>query len=112
MVPPLQNPRGTRKKAPPSGAIILGIFLIGVKNGANRVFNTPTNFRTPSSLIQTIEVFHNGRRLFLDMSNPSPLFSDYSISESGGVGTGFDTINFLTFAPSSRSVIVANYITA
>ena len=36
---------------------------------------------------------------------------DYLISESGGVGTGYDTVTFISFTPQyNRSIIEATYV--
>jgi len=48
-----------------------------------------------------IIVEHNGRRLIQNC--------DFIISESGGIGTGYDTITFISFVPNPRSEIVADY---
>lgn len=87
-----------------------GVALVGPKDGANRVFRTtPDKFvHDPTGTGKTIEVWHNGRRLiWTPTADPSQ--SDYMVSESGGVGTGFDTITLLTFAPGGRSALVADY---
>jgi hypothetical protein len=78
--------------------------LIGTKNGSNRVFFTPDKFIEGSYLGSefAIEIRHNGRVL-----DPSV---DYATSESGGFGTGFDTITFLSFAPTSFSSLLVNYV--
>jgi hypothetical protein len=39
----------------------------------------------------------------------NPGLGDYVVEESGGVGTGFDTVNLLTFSPIERSSLVASY---
>ena len=85
----------------------IGVLLIGPRNGVNRVFTTPVKFRhVPGS--ETIEVFHNGRRLVQGSADPRS--SEYFISESGGLGTGFDTVSLVSFSPSSSAVLVANYL--
>ena len=95
-----------------SGAVLVrvGIGLVGPKDGSNRVFRTTPDYfvHAPGSSGKTIEVWHNGRRL-AQSSVSSPEMGDYTVEESGGVGTGFDTINLLTFAPVSRSVLLASY---
>jgi len=88
----------------------VGVDLVGPQNGSNRVFRTtPDEFEHDlAGNGQTIEVFHNGRRL-VQTATKNPSVGDYWVEESGGVGTGFDTINLLTFAPIARSSLVANY---
>lgn len=85
----------------------IGIRLIGVLVN-NRVFTTPDKFVHNPLTGESVEVFHCGRRMI-----QSPVSDvrqgEYFVSESGGVGTGFDTINLLSFTPGSNSVLVANY---
>lgn len=88
----------------------VGVTLVGPLDGLNRVFRT-----TPDYFIhdlagsgKTIEVWHNGRRL-LQTPTRDPGAGDYWVEESGGVGTGFDTINLLSFSPIGRSSVVASY---
>ncbi len=87
-----------------------GIALVGPKDGTNRIFRTtPDHFvHDPLGSGKDIEVWHNGRRLIFTQS-PDPTQGDFVVSESGGVGTGFDTITLLTFAPVGRSSLVADY---
>jgi hypothetical protein len=83
------------------------VDLLGIKDGANRIFTVPA----PDKFIQgsfsnnefRILVTHNGRDLVEGV--------DYIVSESGGTGTGFDTIVFTAFAPESDSCIQADYVT-
>lgn len=79
------------------------IDLIGLQNGMNRTFFTPDlfldgNFEGNSF---NISVFHNGRKMARDL--------EYTIAESGGPGTGFNTVNFVSFSPISSSTIRATY---
>ena len=88
----------------------VGVGLVGPKDGANRIFRTtPDHFiHDPVGTGKTIELWHNGRRLTqTPVSDPSS--GDFTVEESGGIGTGFDTVNLLTFAPVGRSSLVANY---
>lgn len=79
------------------------VALLGVKNGVNSIFTTPEKFIQSGNF--KVLVYWNGRRLRET--------NDYTVSESGGVGTGFDTVTFL-FAkpPVSSSVLTADYIAA
>jgi hypothetical protein len=94
-----------------SAAVVrIGVSLVGPMNGMNRVFRT-----TPEHFVhdlggtgKTIELWHNGRRLVqTPVSDPS--LGDFTVEESGGVGTGFDTVNLLTFSPVGRSSLLASY---
>lgn len=81
--------------------------LMGAVNGTNRVFTVPP----PDKFLEGdylgnqfhILVSHNGHTLQVN--------SDYVISESGGIGTGYDTITFISFTPlPGRSQIRASYV--
>lgn len=95
-----------------SGAALVrvGVSMVGPLDGSNRVFRTtPDHFvHAPVGNGKTIEVWHNGRRL-AQATASNPALGDYTVEESGGLGTGYDTINLLTFAPVSRSILLANY---
>lgn len=82
-----------------------GIDLVGTKNGVNKTFTTPDVFLNGNIDNNTfrITVFHNG------VTQEQGV--DFTVSESGGPGTGFDTVTFVTFAPESDSSLFANYIT-
>ena len=72
-------------------------YLVGTKDGVNTTFMTPEKFRT------LLQVTWNGREL--DEG------ADFTKSESGGAGTGFDTLELLyTKPPISTSVLKASYI--
>ena len=80
------------------------IPLIGIKNGINRLFYTPDKFLNgllPSGDNVHIKVFHNGKSLYEGI--------DYTISESAGSGTGYDTINIFSFTPIRESLLYATY---
>ena len=78
--------------------------LVGPKDGVNETFTTPGSEKFVFNLpFLDISVYYNGVRL--------TLLDDYMISESGGPGTGFDTI-VLTNAPLSNDHLFADYILA
>jgi hypothetical protein len=93
-----------------AGLVRVGVELVGPKNGANRIFRTTPDFfvHDPSGSGKTIELYHNGR-LLVQTDTYNPGLGDYVVEESGGVGTGFDTVNLLTFSPIERSSLVASY---
>ena len=101
-----------RELSASSGSVVVrvGIALTGPKDGANRIFRTSPEYfvHDVDGLGKTIELWHNGRRL-VQTAVANPSLGDYTVEESGGVGTGFDTVNLLTFAPVGRSSLVANY---
>ncbi len=78
-----------------------GVVLIGTIDGVNMVFTTPDFFLNDGTT--SILVYYNGVRLELGAGN------DYTLSESGGPGTGFDTVT-LPFAPvPPKDKITADY---
>ena len=77
------------------------VDLIGSKTGTNLIFTTPDTF-----LQETIRLYLNGQRLKRGAGD------DYLTSESGGSGTGFDTITLAAgLAPEAIDNLFADYIT-
>jgi hypothetical protein len=74
-----------------ASARVYGEALAGPINNVNTVFTTSQDF-VPG----TEAVYYNGVRQREGVTN------DYVRSESGGIGTGFDTITFAV-APRNRS---------
>jgi hypothetical protein len=93
-----------------SAAVKVGVSLTGPLDGLNRTFRTsPDRFiHDPEGTGRTIEIWHNGRRL-VQTSSAHPGSGDFCVAESGGAGSGFDTVNLLTFAPVGRSSLLASY---
>ena len=83
-----------------------GVNLIGIKDGINKVFTTPDYFLSGNveNNVFKITIRHNG--IVQEQG------IDFVVSESGGLGSGFDTITFVTFSPASDSTLLANYITS
>ena len=78
--------------------------LVGAKDGLNMTYLLPSGDLFVHNLPQlTLELYFNGQRL--------NLLDDYTISESGGVGTGYDTVTFLYIAPLSFDDVSADYYT-
>lgn len=75
--------------------------LVGVKDGANPVFTTPEVFVQDGELV--IRVYKNGVRQRLGSTD------DYTVSESGGAGSGYDTVTFNGPAPQSNDGLTADY---
>jgi hypothetical protein len=76
------------------------IPLVGLKNGSNTVFTTPDKFvRSPFEEV----VYYNG------VLQEEGAGNDYIVSESGGAGTGYDTITF-SIAPYSWEKLTIDYI--
>lgn len=72
--------------------------LIGIQNGINTTFTTATKFKHIDNFKEVI--FTNGLR------NHIP--EDYYVAESGGPGTGYDTIVFVA-PPLSDDVVTIDY---
>lgn len=74
-------------------------MLAGPVNGLNVVFTTPETFaHAPPGI--SIRVYLNGQRVLL--------VDDYTVAESGGPGTGFDTV-IMVEAPRSGDKVFADY---
>jgi hypothetical protein len=82
------------------------VVLLGTKNGSNRKFTVPAPDKFINGSLGSNEfrilVRHNGKGLLPGI--------DYTMSESGGAGTGLDTISMITFKPVSDSTLVADYV--
>jgi len=79
-----------------------GQVLVGVKNGVNVTFTIPFGDKFTHNLpFLTIEVYYNGQRLLL--------IEDYTIAESGGAGTGYDTV-IMEVAPRLVDNLQVDYI--
>jgi hypothetical protein len=83
-----------------------GVLLLGIKNGVNRVFTTPDIFVNAGGT--TIQIYHNGRRLLQGAVG----VGDYTLSEGGGPGSGYNTVTIGSFAPATTSTLVADYVVA
>jgi hypothetical protein len=79
------------------------IPLIGLRNGTNRTFFTPEKFINGSYFgnVFHITIEHNGKELYENI--------DYTISESSGPGTGYDTLNFISLTPNAHSLLYATF---
>ena len=84
----------------PSSKFRSGVQPSGAINGVNTVFSTPESFRHDPPNFD-IAIYFNGQRVLRD--------DDFTVSESGGVGSGYDTITTLfTLKPGDK--IWADYI--
>jgi hypothetical protein len=68
-----------------------GIGVLGPKDGVNRVYTTPEKFR------RMIGFYRNGVKLETGVA------ADYTMSESGGPGTGYDTLTLAVVTPPPRA---------
>lgn len=84
-------------------AILLDQPMAGAIDGANTVFLTASDFRVSDGAGPV--VYYNGQRLHLGAGH------DYVVSESGGVGTGYDTVT-LAFAPRVGDHLSVDYVEA
>lgn len=81
------------------------VELAGVQDGVNQVFTLPevAVHNMPNGL--QVKVYLNGLLLRPGSTR------DYEVSESGGVGTGYDTVTFLNgLAPKARDSLWADYV--
>lgn len=91
-MPLFRAPLDWQWQIPPAGAI----------DGANVVFTTPDFFCQDPPDFQ-IKVFRNGQQ--------QTLAGDYTVSESGGVGTGYDTVSFaVACTPKAGEIILVDYV--
>lgn len=74
------------------------VDLLGPKNDLNLIFSTPDFF-----LETTFRLYRNGVR------QESGAGCDYVVSESGGAGTGFDTVTFFDRPPIVDENLFADY---
>jgi hypothetical protein len=87
-----------------AGDVREGVVPDGVLNGTNTVFTLPGGekaLHAPPSL--QIKLYRNGLRQNIGVG------CDYTVSESGGVGTGFDTLT-LDPAPLSYEILLVDFV--
>lgn len=81
----------------------VGQNLVGAKDGVNVTYSTPGLEKFSHNLpFLDVSVYLNGSRL--------ALIDDYLVVESGGVGTGYDSILLLTPPPLSNDHLLADYV--
>jgi hypothetical protein len=68
------------------GIFVLGSGVIGPQDGVNRTYTTPDKFRS------LMGFYRNGVKLYLGSG------FDFEIGESGGPGTGYDTLTLVSAA--------------
>lgn len=90
----------TRPRSVPASKLRFGVRLVGAINGVNTSFTTPDEFKH-SPPTADICVYYNGQRLVRD--------DDFVIAESGGPGSGYDTVVTL-FVPVPGDKILVDYI--
>jgi hypothetical protein len=87
--------------------------LIGAIDGVNRTFKVPSPDKflegTYDSNIFHIYVTLNGQ---LQVLGTNPTNGNFTISESGGVGSGYDTVNLYQTPLPGRSILEASYVIA
>lgn len=80
-----------------------GQQLVGVRDGSNVLFTTGSEKFVHNLPFISVQVYLNGVRL--------TLLDDYTVAESAGPGTGYDTV-ILEVAPRSREKLYVDYIVA
>lgn len=78
------------------------VVPIGSINGSNTVFSTPDDFIHDGTTNES--VYLRGKRLLEGVGN------DYVASESGGAGTGYDTLTFAVAPKAGDNILVDYYI--
>jgi len=79
-----------------------GQQLTGPKDGLNVSYTVPVGDKFTQNLpFFGIQVYYNGVRL--------TLLDDYSVSESGGMGSGYDTVVF-EVAPRFNDHLLVDYV--
>lgn len=92
----------SRPRNVPASKFRFEVPLAGAIDGVNTAFTAPEAWRhSPPNF--AICVYYNGQRLLL--------VDDYTVLESGGPGTGYDTI-VTVMAPRLGDKIWADYIAA
>lgn len=86
-----------------AGRMRVGVGLIGPFDGDNDVFHTPGYEKFVQNLpFMSLTVYYNGIR--------QTLLDDYIVVESGGFGTGYDTVIFsVPLRPGDH--LTADYVT-
>lgn len=80
------------------------VELAGTKNGINVIFTIPGGEKavhTPPGL--QVKLYRNGLRQALGVG------CDYTVSESGGLGTGFDTVT-VDPAPLGYEILLVDFV--
>ena len=109
MTTTIQHPSfvGCDSGATPGGdipaSLRTNVIALGLINGVNTVFTTPDNFTHDG--VTDEAVYLRGKRLLEGASN------DYTAVESGGAGTGYDTI-VLARAPKPGDNLLLDYYVA
>lgn len=88
--------------------------LVGTFDGANRIFTIPNSEKFVNGSISSGTAFLNHEFRILIRHNGRGLVEsvDYLVSESGGTGTGYDTIIFISLTPRVRDsgTLIADYV--
>lgn len=93
-----------RRRSIPADDFRFDIAPSGTKDGINATFVLPGGekaIHSPGGIV--IRAYKNGRRLQLGAG------CDFTVSESGGAGTGYDTLTYET-APKSDDNLVVDFI--
>ena len=98
----------TGGSSPLNFAFKQNVELVGAIDSSNTTFTVPSPDKfingTFGANVFKIQVKHNGRVLAETV--------DYTVSESGGAGTGFDTVEIISFIPIAGSTMLADYVVA
>jgi hypothetical protein len=98
-VRPISLAELAKYRLPRKNAVVIGLI-----NSINTVYTLPFGDKAiVEATGVTIEVKYNGQDLLDGVGN------DVLLSESGGGGTGFDTITFINFAPVAGDRVTTSY---
>lgn len=94
-----------RVRAPATAKFRDQVLLDGPLNGDNRDYLIPGGEKAVHNMDNgfKIKAYHNTRRL---------QETEFVVLESGGLGTGFDTVRLTAFAPLENSSVFADFVAA
>ncbi len=96
------QPLASSEAQPSSGgARLFQQAVTGARNGVNTIFTTALKFSASGPTIESFYV--NGVRQLQGSGN------DYTVSESGGPGSGYDTIT-MAYAPLSQDQLLVDFV--
>lgn len=81
--------------------------LIGIQDGSNREYFVPS----PDKFLDGAQSDGNVFTIFVTFNGLKQEENiDYTIAQSGGAGTGYDTVNFINKSPKPNTLLRASYV--
>lgn len=106
-----EGPQGPPGVGIPLSRLRVNETLSGAMNGVNKVFVLPSSEKAIHDIPgPQIALYYNGNRLHPVESRGGVSTDDFSVSESGGAGTGFDTVTLTHVAPKPGDRVSSDYI--